>query len=295
MKSYHKIAALGLSSLFFFGCSSGDDVEYVRTTQFQALEKKIEILSENQKTTEESLKSIRKILEKKDDGKKDEDTKFELLEQNLNKLQSDFEKIDQDFAANQETSKEQLKEMESVLKNLEKIKDHYLKNANLSLDPSANAGFKNAPSLDLFAAKDVTKKSEEKAKETVIDLEEETEKAAEKTKNLSEKSEISFVKKTNSGGKDFLMFEKCELDSACDKFLIEEKFFKGDLKIPDMPGESFEFSGELKSIGKIVGEEYFIVSDGFELNAPQGEKPQTGISPFEAADSGAGIMDKMMN
>ena len=305
-KYTHKITLLGISSFLFLGCSSTPDAEYVRVTQFAALEKKIEILEDDKTLFEKKYEELKAKIDTKENEKEDKDKKIFIVEKKLEKLQTDFIGIKEDFSNNKELLQTQMQEIDGILQKLEKVKDHYLSNPSSLFQKEETETLKNAPSEKIG-------EEEEKSGEKIINLEEEAQKirsaqenkiSTEEEKNTPEENSekntssenktienirVSFLEEKKNGEKDFLIFSQCK-DDVCQKYLVEKNIFNKSAILPQEEGKEFLLSGDTKFLGEISDESYFSIVDNFRFKSAD-PLPEAGVSVLDTIESN---MDNIM-
>jgi len=281
MKKSYKIFALGLSSLLFFGCTSTPEVEYVRVTQFEALETKIAILEADKKMSEETYTALEDKFSNEKKGGNDE--KIEIIEKSIENLQIDFSTIKEEFEQNKQLSAKQITDIDAALQSLEKIKDHYLDNA-LNADTLKQKKSSDTESTLKNSAPekkgDENKKNDEKNDEKIIDLEAEAQKIRDSIKGEElEKLRVTFSEEKVSGEQTLFIFSKCE-NNICQKYLVEKTLFSDAVMIPSEKDSEFLISGTADFLGEISGENYFQVTKDFAFEEAK-NIPKEGVSVFE--------------
>lgn len=300
MNTSHKVVTLGLSSLLFFGCTASPEVEYVRVTQFQALETKIELLEEDKKSLQGKIEALEKTLTQKSGSQYQE--QIDILETTTENMHTDFLKIQEDFEENKRLSATQIKEIDDVLQNLETVKDHYLKNAintntgNTNIKPETETLKNSAPEKIQEDEEEI--KTEETEK--IIDLEAEAQKIRDSLTDEKiadpvalkgeeiEKLRVTFLEEKVSGEQTLLIFSHCK-DEICQKYLVEKMLFSDSVTLPSEEGSEILLSGTASFLGEVAGENYFQVVENFSFEEAKA-LPHEGVAAFE---SGGDMMDNI--
>ncbi len=261
MKNLYKVWGLGMIAVFFAGCSTESSVDYVRTTQFQALEKKIEILESEKKKGDDKYVALEKKIVEKDSGVDDKQEKILILEKKIDDIQMDVDTIKKEFAENNRVSGQQIIEIDRALQKLEQIKNHYLSN------------YKN---INELGSNEETELKASAPENKVIDLEKEAQKIRDKEKEhldslaeqngdlFLEKKKVLFQEEKVIAGLDFLIFSFCE-NHVCEKYLIEKTLFSQSKFLPSEVDTEYFISGKIEYTGEISDEKYYKILGDFNI------------------------------